>query len=174
MKTLRQLSRSLCTKWRCFDQQECGWDYNGLLDSEGRRTFGDNGLHICPTLVSNPVEGLVTGYNEVGADAAGRQMTMETTTLTAQETWLKWIQVFHMVDFITLEAPTYTTFKTTIFYSRFERKNVSIFIKYDITDDHRMYLIYTIIDSLLRMMVLHHQLIIQITILVQLIVITVM
>ena len=42
----------------------------GLADSEGRRTFGDNGLNICPTLVSNPVEGLMTlyGYNEVGGD----------------------------------------------------------------------------------------------------------
>jgi len=47
-----------------------GWDYNGLLDAEGRRSFGDNGLHLCPTLVSNPSEGLVTpyGYNEVGAE----------------------------------------------------------------------------------------------------------
>ena len=37
----------------------------GLGDAQGRRSFGDNGLHICPTLVSNPVEGLATpyGYN---------------------------------------------------------------------------------------------------------------
>ena len=28
----------------------------GLADAQGRRTFGDNGLNICPTLVSNPVE----------------------------------------------------------------------------------------------------------------------
>jgi outer membrane receptor protein involved in Fe transport len=37
-----------------------GWDVNGLADAQGRRSFGDNGLHICPTLVSNPNEGLPT------------------------------------------------------------------------------------------------------------------
>ena len=42
----------------------------GYADAQGRRTFGDNGGHICSTLISNPSEGVVTqyGFNELGGD----------------------------------------------------------------------------------------------------------
>ena len=43
------------------------WHF-GKANAQGQRSFGDNGGNLCPTLVSNPVEGLLTvyGYNEVG------------------------------------------------------------------------------------------------------------
>ena len=43
------------------------WHF-GKANAQGQRAFGDNGGNLCPTLVSNPVEGLLTvyGYNEVG------------------------------------------------------------------------------------------------------------
>ena len=122
-----------------------GWDYNGLLDSEGRRSFGDNGLHICPTLVSNPSEGLVTryGYNEVGADASwggqlpdgnyyyfngpGNMAQMDPGVPYGRNYYTRGSNIYNIQD-------------NKILRAGFERKNVSIFVKYDITDDHRMYL----------------------------------
>ena len=46
-----------------------GWDYNGLADAQGEELWYNS--HVCPVLVSNPNEGLLSplGYIEVGADA---------------------------------------------------------------------------------------------------------
>jgi hypothetical protein len=121
-----------------------GWDVNGLADAQGRRSFGDNGLHICPTLVSNPNEGLPTpyGYNEVGADAwwggqwpdgnyyyfdgPGNLVQMDPGVPYGRNYYTRGSNIYNIQD-------------NKILRAGFERKNVSIFVKYDINDDHRMY-----------------------------------
>ena len=53
-----------------------------------------------------------------------------------------------MVDSITQEVQAFITYKTIKFYAGFERKNISVFVKYDINDDHRMY--FDIYNTILR------------------------
>ena len=117
----------------------------GLADAQGRRAFGDNGLNICPTLVSNPVEGLlsVTGYNEVGGDfgiyggalpdglfytfgAGGDMRQMDPGVPYGRYYYTRGSDIYNIQD-------------NKILRAGFERKNVSIFVKYDINDDHRLY-----------------------------------
>ncbi len=123
-----------------------GYDL-GLADAQGRRTFGDNGLHVCPTLVSNPVSGLLSddGYNEVGSDGgpfwggaladglyyhfpgAGGDMTvMDPGVPYGRAYYTRGSNIYNIQD-------------NKILRAGFERKNISIFVKYDITDDHRLY-----------------------------------
>lgn len=128
-----------------YDQElSSGYDYNGLSDDQGRRTFGDNGLHICPTLVSNPNEGLPTpyGWNEVGLDTwwGGQWDDGNYYTFAAPG---------HLVQmdpgvpygraYYTRGAGIYNIQDNQILRAGFERKNVSIFTKYEINDNHRLY-----------------------------------
>jgi len=118
----------------------------GLGDAQGRRSFGDNGGHICSTLVSNPVEGLATpyGYNEVGAigvwwngsmpdgnwytfDAPGNLSPMDPGVPYGRYYYTKGSDIYNIQDNRLLRAG-------------FERKNVSVFVKYDINDSNRLYL----------------------------------
>ena len=118
----------------------------GLADSEGRRTFGDNGLNICSSLVSNPVGGLLspTGYNEVGGDfgiyggalpdgyfytfgPGGQMVQMDPGVPYGKYYYTKGSDIYNIQD-------------NKILRAGFERKNISVFVKYDINDDHRMYL----------------------------------
>ena len=135
----------------------------GLADAQGRRAFGDNGLNICPTLVSNPVEGLlsVTGYNEVGGDfgiyggalpdglfytfgAGGDLRQMDPGVPYGRYYYTRGADIYNIQD-------------NKILRAGFERKNVCIFVKYDINDDHRLYFDLYNNDSSLKMMDLHPQ-----------------
>lgn len=128
-----------------YDQElSSGYDYNGLSDDQGRRTFGDNGLHICPTLVSNPNEGLPTpyGWNEVGLDtwwggqwddgnyytfgAPGHLVQMDPGVPYGRAYYTRGAGIYNIQD-------------NKILRAGFERKNVSIFTKYEINDNHRLY-----------------------------------
>ena len=122
----------------------------GYGDAQGRRTFGDNGLNICPTLVSNPVEGLATpyGYNEVGAlyqwwngsmpdgnwyyfDAPGNMTPMDPGVPYGRYYYTRGSNIYNIQD-------------NRILRAGFDRKNVSVFVKYDINDSNRLYFdIYT-------------------------------
>ena len=120
------------------------YDYNGLADDQGRRTFGDNGLNICPTLVSNPNEGFPspTGYNEVGLDTwwsgqwdDGNYYYFDGPGNLAQmDPGVPYGRAYY-----TRGSNIYNIQNNNILRAGFERKNVSIFTKYEINDNHKLY-----------------------------------
>ena len=129
-----------------YDQSLSNGFDQGLADAQGRRSFGDNGLNMCSTLVSNPNEGLMTlyGYNEVGGDfgvyggafpdgnfytfnGPGNMAIMDPGVPYGRYYYTKGSNIANIQD-------------NKILRAGFERKNVGIFVKYDLNDDHRMYL----------------------------------
>jgi len=118
----------------------------GLADAQGRRTYGDNGLHICPTLVSNPVEGLMTlyGYNEVGGDFGvfggafpdGNFYTFSGPgNMSIMDPGVPYGRFYY-----TRGSSIYNIQDNKILRAGFDRKNISLFVKYDINENNRMYL----------------------------------
>ena len=105
----------------------------GLADAQGRRTFGDNGLNVCPVLVSNPNEGLLSplGYNEVGGDFGiygGALPDGLFLPLGLVAICVKWIQVPYGRYYYTRGANIYNIQDNKILRAGFERKNVSFLL----------------------------------------------
>ena len=128
-----------------YDQSLSNGFDMGLADSAGRRSFGDNGLNMCSSLVSNPNEGLMTlyGYNEVGGDFGvwggafpdGNYYTFDGPgNMSIMDPGVPFGQYYY-----TKGSSIQNINSNRILRAGFERKNVSIFVKYDISDDHRMY-----------------------------------
>jgi hypothetical protein len=118
----------------------------GYADAQGRRTFGDNGGHICSTLISNPSEGVVTqlGFNELGGDFGQSYGAMRDDlfynfnapgNMAVMDPGVPFGEYYY-----TIGGSQYNIQDNRILRAGFERKNVGIFIKYDIADDHKMYL----------------------------------
>jgi len=121
-----------------------GYDL-GYADEQGRRSFGDNGLHMCSTLVSNPSEGLVTqlGFNEVGGDFGQSYGAMRDNlfyyfdapgNMAVMDPGVPFGEYYY-----TLGGSQYNIQDNRIIRAGFERKNVGIFINYDINDNTKMY-----------------------------------
>jgi iron complex outermembrane receptor protein len=120
-----------------------------LQDANGYRSYGDLNGDLCPHLVSNPVEGLLTamGDNEVGAVGYSGNGNLNLNgsaplwyifgapgQLTAMDPGVPYGR-----NYYTRGSSIYNIQDNKILRAGFERKNISVFVKYDINDDHQMY-----------------------------------
>tara|TARA_A200000113_G_scaffold56429_1_gene47626 strand:+ start:3747 stop:7010 length:3264 start_codon:yes stop_codon:yes gene_type:complete len=126
------------------------WHF-GKANAQGQRSFGDNGGNLCPTLVSNPVEGLLTvyGYNEVGDpncfgipnywcgalpdgnfyrfDGPGNLAIMDPGVPYGRYYYTRGSDIFDIQ-------------KNRVLRSGFERRNLTGFLNYDLNDSNRFYM----------------------------------
>mgnify|MGYP006236150869 FL=1 len=126
------------------------WHF-GKAHAQGQRSFGDNGGNLCPTLVSNPVEGLLTvyGYNEVGDpncfgipnywcgalpdgnfyrfDGPGNLAIMDPGVPYGRYYYTRGSDIFDIQ-------------KNRVLRSGFERRNLTGFLNYDLNDSNRFYM----------------------------------
>lgn len=121
-----------------------------LQDANGRRAFGDTG-DLCPVLISNPVEGLLTsvGYNEAGAIGTWWNGNLNQYYGSGDPMWYTFGAPGELTSvdpgipygryYYTRGAGIYNIQDNRILRAGFERRNISVFVKYDINDDHQMY-----------------------------------
>ena len=126
------------------------WHF-GKANAQGQRAFGDNGGNLCPTLVSNPVEGLLTvyGYNEVGdpncfgipnywcgALPDGNFYTFDAPgNLAIMDPGVPYGRYYY-----TRGSSIYDIQKNRVLRSGFERRNLTGFLNYDLNDSNRFYM----------------------------------
>jgi outer membrane receptor protein involved in Fe transport len=118
-------------------------------DANGYRSYGDTTGDICGRLISNPVEGLLTAYGDNEVGAVGYAGNGNLNYSGTNPLWYYFgapgdlqpmdAGVPYGKNYYTKNAGVYNTFLNDILRAGFERRNISVFVKYDINDDHQMY-----------------------------------
>jgi outer membrane receptor for ferrienterochelin and colicin len=121
-----------------------------LQNADGQRAYGDLNGDMCQHLVSNPVEGLLTAYgdNEVGAVGYAGNGNLNYSSsaplwyifgapgdLTPMDAGIP-----YTTNYYTRGSSIYNIQDNKILRAGFERKNISVMLTYDITENHQLFM----------------------------------